>query len=133
MIKFGKRDDVFIVKGGPKKREEIYLDFAKAETGVMIISHTTFGLDATPKYKQVKQRQVRDGLVRFNVNVDYIVLDEAHFLRNNSKKTKFSIIGNSFVSTLIIGGWLAEIWMSEAFLFIASAIISLISLSIKIN
>ncbi len=72
--KFGGRDDIVVVKGTPAKRVKIYEEFKKAKTGILIGSVDTLAKDTT------------DG--KFNVKHDYQILDEAHFLRNKTQKTK---------------------------------------------
>lgn len=71
---FAGRIDTTIVKGTPLKRQEKYKEFAEATRGILIGSYDTLARDANA------------GLIKSEY--DYIILDEAHFLRNNTIRTK---------------------------------------------
>ena len=70
---FDNRESM-IVKGTPIKRKKIYKEFFENKEGVLIGSIDTIAKDAIEN--------------KINKYFDYLVLDEAHFLRNRTKKTK---------------------------------------------
>lgn len=70
---FGGRDAI-ILKGNPTRRAKIYKEFEKSEKCVLIGSVDTLSSDAKKTI--------------FDSKYDYLIVDEAHYLRNNTLKTK---------------------------------------------
>lgn len=75
---FGDREAIILKSGLPKKREELYAEFKKADKMILIGTIDTLAIDAKAN--------------RIKGNFDYLILDEAHFLRNNTQRTKGNLL-----------------------------------------
>lgn len=79
-LQFTDREDIFIMKSwwSPTKRKEFYKELDSKKRWILVVSTSTL------------TRDVSNGI--YKNKSDYLIIDEAHYLRNKTQKTKGTML-----------------------------------------